>query len=194
MATHSRILALRIPWIEEPGRLQFMGLQKIQIWLGFHNKNDVTERDWSTLDKNDLQGDHSKWRIRGPFPQSSCELVKFLTACGAQGTGGGEPQYNYDFCVSHRMGTSGWSQFVGGEIPYMVHFKVTNKYLFYSHSLEIFPNPPPLKHLDISPGFAKVLPKCCFQMRWRYWHAWQAPSSLVHALWQPQMVKVGIGP
>ena len=28
MATHSSILAWRIPWAEEPGRLQFMGLQE----------------------------------------------------------------------------------------------------------------------------------------------------------------------
>ena len=28
IATHSSILAWRIPWIEEPGRLQSMGLQK----------------------------------------------------------------------------------------------------------------------------------------------------------------------
>ena len=28
MATHSSILAWRIPWTEEPGRLQSMGLQK----------------------------------------------------------------------------------------------------------------------------------------------------------------------
>ena len=28
MATHSSILAWRIPWGEEPGRLQFMELQK----------------------------------------------------------------------------------------------------------------------------------------------------------------------
>ena len=27
MATHSSILAWRIPWTEDPGRLQFMGLQ-----------------------------------------------------------------------------------------------------------------------------------------------------------------------
>ena len=27
MATHSSVLAWRIPWIEEPGRLQTMGLQ-----------------------------------------------------------------------------------------------------------------------------------------------------------------------
>ena len=29
MATHSRILAWEIPWIEEPGRLQSVGLQRI---------------------------------------------------------------------------------------------------------------------------------------------------------------------
>ena len=35
MDTHSSILAWRIPWTEEPGRLQFMGLQK---------KSDMTEQ------------------------------------------------------------------------------------------------------------------------------------------------------
>ena len=29
MATHSSILAWRIPWTEEPGELQFMGLQRV---------------------------------------------------------------------------------------------------------------------------------------------------------------------
>ena len=29
MATHSRSLAWRIPWTEEPGRLQSMGLQTV---------------------------------------------------------------------------------------------------------------------------------------------------------------------
>ena len=29
MATHSSILAWKIPWKEEPGRLQSMGLQRI---------------------------------------------------------------------------------------------------------------------------------------------------------------------
>jgi len=28
-ATHSRILAWRIPWTEDPGGLQFMGLQRV---------------------------------------------------------------------------------------------------------------------------------------------------------------------
>ena len=29
MATHSSTLAWRIPWTEEPGRLQFMGWQRV---------------------------------------------------------------------------------------------------------------------------------------------------------------------
>jgi len=29
MATHSSILVWRIPWTEEPGRLQSMGLQRV---------------------------------------------------------------------------------------------------------------------------------------------------------------------
>ena len=30
MATHSSILAFRIPWTEEPGGLQSMGLQRVE--------------------------------------------------------------------------------------------------------------------------------------------------------------------
>ena len=33
MAIHSSILAWRIPWTEEPDRLQSMALQKSQTWL-----------------------------------------------------------------------------------------------------------------------------------------------------------------
>ena len=29
MATHSSTLAWKIPWTEEPGRLQFMGLRRV---------------------------------------------------------------------------------------------------------------------------------------------------------------------
>ena len=29
VATHSSIIAWRIPWTEEPGRLQFMGLKRV---------------------------------------------------------------------------------------------------------------------------------------------------------------------
>ena len=37
MAAHSSILAWRIPWTEEPGRLQSMSSQKRQIWLSNNN-------------------------------------------------------------------------------------------------------------------------------------------------------------
>ena len=30
MATHANIIAWRIPWTEEPGSLQFMGLQRVR--------------------------------------------------------------------------------------------------------------------------------------------------------------------
>ena len=30
IATHSRILAWEIPWTEEPGKLQFMGSQRVR--------------------------------------------------------------------------------------------------------------------------------------------------------------------
>ena len=36
MATHSSILAWNIPWIEEPGGLQFLGLQRVG-----HNWSDL---------------------------------------------------------------------------------------------------------------------------------------------------------
>ena len=46
MATHSSILAWRIPWTEKAGRLQSMGLQRVR-----HNQSDLahigtTERDF----------------------------------------------------------------------------------------------------------------------------------------------------
>ena len=35
MATHSSILAWKIPWTEEPGRLQSMGLQRVGLYNSF---------------------------------------------------------------------------------------------------------------------------------------------------------------
>ena len=37
MATYSRILALKIPWTEEPGGLQYLGSQQVRHnWVGTH--------------------------------------------------------------------------------------------------------------------------------------------------------------
>ena len=45
MATHSSILAWRIPWTEEPGRPQSMGLQTV-------GHNSVTKQQYKTVAKN----------------------------------------------------------------------------------------------------------------------------------------------
>ena len=41
MATHSRILAWKIPWTEEPGGLQFMGLQRVGHKLGIKEQHQI---------------------------------------------------------------------------------------------------------------------------------------------------------
>ena len=46
MATHSSVLAWRIPWTEEPGRLQSIGLQRVG-----HNWATNTFHFWSLLTK-----------------------------------------------------------------------------------------------------------------------------------------------
>ena len=44
MATHSSILAWKIPWTEEPGGLQSMGLQKSQTQLSDKATTTIQER------------------------------------------------------------------------------------------------------------------------------------------------------
>ena len=44
MATHSSILAWRIPWTGEPGRLQSMGVTKSQTCLSYYTDSLVAVR------------------------------------------------------------------------------------------------------------------------------------------------------
>ena len=44
MATNSSILAWKIPWTEEPGRLQFMGVTKSWTRLSDFTKNKQTKK------------------------------------------------------------------------------------------------------------------------------------------------------
>ena len=41
MATHSRMLAWKIPWTEEPGGLQSMGLQRVGHNLGIKEQQQI---------------------------------------------------------------------------------------------------------------------------------------------------------
>ena len=42
MATHSSILAWKIPWTEETDGLQSMGLQRVRHDLASKNKNEIS--------------------------------------------------------------------------------------------------------------------------------------------------------
>ena len=46
MATHSRILAWKIPWTEEPGGLQSTGSQEFDMTEHTHYKLKKTEMRW----------------------------------------------------------------------------------------------------------------------------------------------------
>jgi len=48
LATHSSIFARKMPWTEEPGRLQSMGSQKSGTWLWTKQQNSVKLLLWNT--------------------------------------------------------------------------------------------------------------------------------------------------
>ena len=58
MATHSSILAWRIPWTGEPGRLQFMGSQRVGHNLeteqacSLLRRGKLTERQYGVVVKS----------------------------------------------------------------------------------------------------------------------------------------------
>ena len=47
MATHSSILAWEIPWTEEPGGLQSMGLQRVRYYLVTEQEQDKGGTIWA---------------------------------------------------------------------------------------------------------------------------------------------------
>ena len=44
MATHSSILAWRIPWVEDPGRLQSVGLQRVRLDWATNTTSSVSTK------------------------------------------------------------------------------------------------------------------------------------------------------
>ena len=53
MATHSSILAWKIPWTEEPGRLQSMGLQRVgDDWATLLRTYCIAQEPYSILCNN----------------------------------------------------------------------------------------------------------------------------------------------
>ena len=66
MATHSSILARRIPWTEEPGRLQSMGLQRV-------------EHDWAIKTNTDWKG---KWNVQARERAETRVARRFYSGAG----------------------------------------------------------------------------------------------------------------
>ena len=64
MATHSSILVLKIPWMEEPGRLQSLGLQKNWTWLSnftFHTSFKLKKNMKSSVYRNNFNIQYLYW-------------------------------------------------------------------------------------------------------------------------------------
>ena len=87
MATHSNFLAWKIPWTEEPGGLQSMGLQRVRQQLQFPGGSDGKA---SVYNVGDL----------GSIPRSDPWVKKF------PGEGNGTPlQYS---CLENPMDGGAW--------------------------------------------------------------------------------------
>ena len=72
MATHSSILAWRIPWTEEPGGLQFMGSQRVG-----HNWAANTFLEWDGQSWEGLEQIHDLY-----YSKHEKEMFKVTISCG----------------------------------------------------------------------------------------------------------------
>ena len=78
MATHSTILAWRIPWTEEPGKLQSMGSKKLDTTSKPNSKNNWLKQKRQETDKKKqnrnypdrLQKSHSRLKGTGGYSQT----------------------------------------------------------------------------------------------------------------------------
>ena len=74
-ATHSSIFAWRIPWTEEPARLQSIGSQRV-----IHNGSDWTHMNHRTLWALTFISCHESWRVQKYQPWfASLEKVLWKT-------------------------------------------------------------------------------------------------------------------
>ena len=64
IAPHSRILAWKIPWTEEPGRLQPMGSQSRTHLRDFHFCNYRPRSTWTQWKLKEARK-NSSWRLQG---------------------------------------------------------------------------------------------------------------------------------
>ena len=69
MATHSSTLAWRIPWMEKPGGLQFMGSQRVRhdwatlLSLSLNSQDSEAYFKWDVCRLRELVMDREAWRV-----------------------------------------------------------------------------------------------------------------------------------
>ena len=121
-ATHSSILAWRIPWTEEPGRLQSVGLQRVgHDWVTKHrtarNRNRLTEIGtdlWSPRGRGGWGGKDWKFGI------SRCKSLYIWVSQGALvvknlPANTGHAEWIKNKVVLHRAGNELWELVVDRE-------------------------------------------------------------------------------
>ena len=73
MATHSIFLAWRIPWIEQPGRLQSMGSPRVRHdWASEHTQWNLLQKEWKPFSEVGIQLENSM------SARNSCGKPAFL--------------------------------------------------------------------------------------------------------------------
>ena len=80
MATHSSILAWRIPWTEEPGGLQSMGSQRVTQRTGLKQLHTCTHTSSLSL----TSGDQKPLSVQPPRSQMLL-ITKLAVLCDCQG-------------------------------------------------------------------------------------------------------------
>ena len=99
MAIHSSILAWRIPWTEEPGRLQSMGLQRV----GHHWTTNTSLHFAGGIWTKQVRSRGSLFRTPFPHPRGTLETELHMQPHTGPGT------QRASFCVAYSLLTlSGW--------------------------------------------------------------------------------------
>ena len=83
MATHSSILAWRIPWTEEPGGLQSVGPQRAGHDIATEHRHQFFLEGWFVL--------HLPQGLQGPTGLNERKLLASLATPGGRGPGGESP-------------------------------------------------------------------------------------------------------
>ena len=128
MATHSSILAWKMPWMEEPGKLQSMGLQRVG-------------HDWATL----LHFNSISWlptfAIQSPImKRTSFRVLVLEDLVGLHGTV--QFQLLQHYWLGHRLGLLWyWMVCLGNEQRWFCHFWNFTQVLHFGLLLTLMATP-----------------------------------------------------